>query len=142
MKSQLCRFGTTLKYSTAKELSKGRLSLPSNTEVLEKFLEGGKKRRLNNCEIFKYQIDYVSDQLESISMYKLLFGKIILTDIDINNIEKEARDHYESSLWNELRYGRVTTSPAFQFSRGDTTDGSLIVVIMVGKFQTHRHETW
>lgn len=55
MKSKLSRVGSTLKYITAKELSKGSPSLPSNTEVFEKFLEEGKRRRLTECELMKYQ---------------------------------------------------------------------------------------
>ncbi|GBP64456.1 hypothetical protein EVAR_46220_1 [Eumeta japonica] len=59
MKSKLSRAGSTLKYLTASEMSNAKPSLPSNTEVFEKFLEEGKKRRLNNCEVIKYQNDYV-----------------------------------------------------------------------------------
>ncbi|GBP19267.1 hypothetical protein EVAR_79867_1 [Eumeta japonica] len=51
MKSKLSRAGSTLKYLTASEMSNAKPSLPSNTEVFEKFLEEGKKRRLNNCEL-------------------------------------------------------------------------------------------
>ena len=79
-------------------------------------MEKGKKKRLNNCEVIKYQNDYVSDQLQSPSMYKLMLkykesscdsflGQIIITDADINNIEKETRDQHESRLWHELRCG-------------------------------------
>ncbi|GBP65774.1 hypothetical protein EVAR_30832_1 [Eumeta japonica] len=72
MKSKLSRAGSTLKYLTASEMSNAKPSLPSNTEVFEKFLEEGKKRRLNNCEVIKYQNDYVFDQTESLSMHTLV----------------------------------------------------------------------
>ncbi|GBP64057.1 hypothetical protein EVAR_44140_1 [Eumeta japonica] len=56
MKSKLSRAGSTLKYLTASEMSNAKPSLPSNTEVFEKFLEEGKKRRLNNCES---EVDFI-----------------------------------------------------------------------------------
>ncbi|GBP18669.1 hypothetical protein EVAR_14439_1 [Eumeta japonica] len=99
MKSKLSRAGSTLKYLTASEMSNAKPSLPSNTEVFEKFLEEGKKRRLNNCEVIKYQNDYVFDQTESLSMHTLVLKykerscdrfleKIALSDADVYNIEK------------------------------------------------------
>ncbi|GBP41349.1 hypothetical protein EVAR_84692_1 [Eumeta japonica] len=56
MKSKLSRVGSTLKYITASEMSNAKLRLPSNTEVFEKFLEEGKKRRLNSC---KSEVDFI-----------------------------------------------------------------------------------
>ncbi|GBP21775.1 hypothetical protein EVAR_10954_1 [Eumeta japonica] len=117
MKSKLSRAGSTLKYLTASEMSNAKPSLPSNTEVFEKFLEEGKKRRLNNCEKGP-----VTD-----------FGKIALSDADVYNIEKVTRAQHDSTLWHELRYGRITASRAFEFSRCKTNDGTLIALIMGGK---------
>ncbi|KAL3279860.1 hypothetical protein HHI36_017366 [Cryptolaemus montrouzieri] len=50
-KSKVLRVGTTLKFISAKDLSKGSPMLPSNYTVLEKFLEEEKKRNLSNCEL-------------------------------------------------------------------------------------------
>ncbi|GBP40401.1 hypothetical protein EVAR_25253_1 [Eumeta japonica] len=144
MKSKLSRAGSTLKYLTASEMSNAKPSLPSNTEVFEKFLEEGKKRRLNNCEVIKYQNDYVFDQTESLSMHTLVLKykerscdrfleKIALSDADVYNIEKVTRAQHDSTLWHELRYGRITASRAFEFSRCKTNDGTLIALIMGGK---------
>lgn len=144
MKSKLSRVGSTIKFITAKELSSGSPSVPSDEEVFKKFLEEGKKRKLNNCELLKYQCDYVFDQKESLSMHKLVLKykeascdkfleKVILTDADIDSIEKETKGQHESTLWHELRYGRVTASRAFEFSRCKTSDGTLISLIMGGK---------
>lgn len=144
MKSKLSRVGSTLKYITAKELSKGSPSLPSNTEVFEKFLEEGKRRRLTECEIMKYQNEYVLDRLQSLSMDNLVLKykekscdkfleRVIFSDADINNVEEETREQHKSRLWYELRYGRVTTSRAYEFSRCKTIDGTLMAVIMGGK---------
>lgn len=143
-KSKLSRVGSTLKYITAKELSKGSPSLPSNTEVFEEFLVEGKRRRLNKCELMKYQNGYVLDRLQSFSMDNLVLkynerscdtflGKVILSDDNINNVEQETREQHKSRIWYELRYGRVTASRAYEFSRCKTSDGTLMAVIMGGK---------
>ncbi|GBP98266.1 hypothetical protein EVAR_98948_1 [Eumeta japonica] len=131
MKSKLSRVGSTLKYITAKELSKGSPSLPSTTEVFEKFVEEG-KRRLTKCELMKYQKDYVLDRLLSLSMDNLVLkykekccdkflDSVIFSDADINNVEEETREQHKSKLWYELRYGRVTASRAYEFSRCKTS---------------------
>lgn len=144
MKSKLSRVGSTLKYITAKELSKGSPSFPSNTEVFEKFLEEGKRRRLTKCELIKYQNDYVLDRLQSLSMDNLMLKyneqscdtfleRVKLSDADINNVEEKTREQHKSRLWYELRYGRVTASRAYEFSRCKTSDGTLMAVIMGGK---------
>ncbi|XP_050671060.1 uncharacterized protein LOC126969572 isoform X1 [Leptidea sinapis] len=140
-KSKLSRVGSTLKYITATELSKGSPSLPSDTEVFEKFVEEGKRRRLTDCELMKYQKDYVFDRLLSLSMDNLVLkykenccnkflDSVIFSDADINNVEEETREQHKSKLWYELRYGRVTASRAYEFSRCKTSDGTLMAVIM------------
>ncbi|KOB68049.1 Alkaline nuclease [Operophtera brumata] len=144
MKSKLSRVGNTLKYITSIDLSNGKPSLPSNSGVFEKFLEEGKKRKLNDCELLKYQKDYVCDTLERLSMHKLVLKykekscdtflkKIVLTDGDVIKVEEETRDQHQSYLWHEIRYGRVTASRAYEFSRCKTSDGTLIALIMGGK---------
>ncbi|KAL0829803.1 hypothetical protein ABMA28_003286 [Loxostege sticticalis] len=143
-KSKLSRVGTTLKFISAKDLSKGSPMLPSNYTVLEKFLEEGKKRNLGNCELLKYQHDYNGDELFSVSMHQLVFkykteccdlflSKFNLTVDLINKIEAETRDQFKNNLWYELRYGRVTASKAYEVSRCQTNDGTLISIIMGGK---------
>nr|CAH7727708.1 unnamed protein product [Callosobruchus chinensis] len=87
-KSRLSRVGTTLKFISAKDLSKGSPVLPSNYTVLGKFLKEGKKRNLSNCELLKYQHDY----------------NINLTVDLINKIEAETRDQFKNKLWYELRF--------------------------------------
>nr|CAH7725263.1 unnamed protein product [Callosobruchus chinensis] len=114
-KSRLSRVGTTLKFISAKDLSKGSPVLPSNYTVLEKFLKEGKKRNLSNCKLLKYQHDY----------------KINLTVDLINKIEAETRDQFKNKLWYELRYGRVTASKAYEVSWCQTDDGTLISIIMI-----------
>ncbi|KAJ8982173.1 hypothetical protein NQ317_013958 [Molorchus minor] len=93
-KSKLSRVSSSLKYMTAKDLSKGSPILPSKSSVLLKFLAEGRKRIL---------------------------------------VEEETREQSYSSLWFELRYGRITASRAFEVSRCKTNDGTLISLILGGK---------
>ncbi|GBP40286.1 hypothetical protein EVAR_83976_1 [Eumeta japonica] len=139
------RVGNTLKYITTKDSSNAKPSLQLNTGVFEKFIKEGKKRKLINCELIKYQQDYVSDTSASLSMHKLVLKykevvscdtflqKIVLTDADIKKVEEESRNQHQSYLWHELRYGRVTASRAYDFSRCKTSDGTLIALITGGK---------
>jgi hypothetical protein len=52
--------------------SKGSPILPPNSAVLEKFIDEGKKRKLDNCELLKYQQDYKCNELLSVSMHQLV----------------------------------------------------------------------
>ncbi|KAF5294675.1 hypothetical protein FQA39_LY02807 [Lamprigera yunnana] len=143
--SKLSRVGTTLKFITAKNLSNGSCILPYNPSVLETFLEEGKKRKLSNCELLRYQRGYICNDFLSASMHQLVLkyrekscdiflDKINnLTDEIINQIENETRDQYKNSLWYELRYGRITASGAYEVSRCQKDDGILISLIMGGK---------
>ncbi|XP_047995676.1 uncharacterized protein LOC125233652 [Leguminivora glycinivorella] len=144
MKSKLSRVGTTIKYITAKDLSNGKPSLPTNTVVFEKFIEEGRKRPLHNCELIKFQEDYVPNTVNTFSMHKLVFKykerscdtfleKLLFNDIDVKLVEEKTRQQHQSGLWHELRYGRVTASRAYEFSRCKTTDGTLIALIMGGR---------
>ncbi|GBP77503.1 hypothetical protein EVAR_98956_1 [Eumeta japonica] len=65
--------------------------------------------------------------------HAMAFLIVIFSDADINNVEEETREQHKSKLWYELRYGRVTASRAYEFSRCKTSDGTLMAVIMGGK---------
>ncbi|KAL3268752.1 hypothetical protein HHI36_007854 [Cryptolaemus montrouzieri] len=108
-KSKLSRVGTTLKFISAKDLSKGSPMLPSNYTVLEKFLEEGKKRNFSNCQLLKYQHEYNGNELFSVSMQQLVFkyktescdsflSKVNLTVDLTNKIEAETRDQFKNNL--------------------------------------------
>lgn len=146
-KSRLAKVGTTLKFVTAKELSKGdpRSYLP-DPRVLSGFLEEGKKRKLRNVQLMKYQPDYTRDDVELSSMHQLCLlyqeqdcetflvkAGSLITENTIVKIEKLTRDQSQNKLWFELRYGRITASRAHDVSKCKTPDGSLIAQIMGGK---------
>ncbi|KAF9824869.1 hypothetical protein SFRURICE_001742 [Spodoptera frugiperda] len=112
-KSKLSQVGTTIKYMTAKELSKGNPILPANPSVFNNFLEEARKRKVEDCQL-KYQPTYSETSL-------------------IKKVEEETREQSNSALWFELRYGRITASRAFEVSRCKTSDGTLISLILGGK---------
>ncbi|XP_028176894.1 uncharacterized protein LOC114364791 [Ostrinia furnacalis] len=143
-KSKLSRVGSSLKYLTAKELSNGNPALPGNSAVLNKFLDEARKRKIEDCEIFKYQPTYCPRETQAASMHQLIFKfkeknvedflkKIQITNSLITKVEEETRGQSNSPLWFELRYGRVTASRAYEISRCKTTDGTLISLILGGK---------
>ncbi|CAH1998385.1 unnamed protein product [Acanthoscelides obtectus] len=51
----------------------------------------------------------------------------------ISAIEEATRMQYKSSLWYEMRYGRITASKAHEVSVCHTPDGSLVATIMGAK---------
>lgn len=82
--------------------------------------------------------------MEEMSMHQLAFKHkerccdTFLTRLNISSniiveIEKATRDQCQTSLWYELRYGRITASRAYEVSRCKTVDGSLVASIMGGK---------
>ncbi|XP_046971064.1 uncharacterized protein LOC124538106 [Vanessa cardui] len=143
-KSKLSRVGSSLKYITAKELSKGNPVFPGNSSALKKFLQEAKKRKFAYCELLKYQPTHCVSDVEAISMHQLAYshkekdvedflGKIQIAESVIQKIEEFTREQSKSALWFELRYGRITASKAFEVSRCKTSDGTLIAVILGGK---------
>ncbi|GBP80782.1 hypothetical protein EVAR_54227_1 [Eumeta japonica] len=146
-KSKLSRVGTSLKYMTTKDLSNGAPSLPLNSGVLDKFLDIGRKKKLNNCELLKYQSSYICNSMQSLSMHQLKYKeescetflqKIVLSNETIAEIEEETKEQHQNSLWFELRYGRITASRAFEFSRCKKNDGSLMALIIGGSIPDTR----
>ncbi|XP_023951326.2 uncharacterized protein LOC112055440 [Bicyclus anynana] len=140
-KSKLSSVGSSLKYMTAKELANGVPTLTSKNSVYNKFLEIGKKNKLKDCELLKYQSSYICDSLQSVSMHQLVLKyneqscdiflkNVVLSNDIILDIEKATREQHKNSLWFELRYGRITASRAFEFSRCKKTDGTLIAQII------------
>ncbi|XP_045458850.1 uncharacterized protein LOC123669284 [Melitaea cinxia] len=143
-KSKLSRVGSSLKYITAKELTKSNPVLPGNSSVLKKFLQEAKKRKVVDCELLKYQPTYCLTEIEAVSMHKLVcnlkekhgedfLGKIQIAESVIQKVEELTREQSNSALWFELRYGRITASRAFEVSRCKTSDGTLIALILGGK---------
>ncbi|GBP13566.1 Exonuclease [Eumeta japonica] len=87
--------------------------------------------------------------MQSLSMHQLVLKykekscetflqKIVLSNETIAEIEEETKEQHQNSLWFELRYGRITASRAFEFSRCKKNDGSLMSLIMGGSIPDTR----
>lgn len=58
-KSTLSKVGTTLKFIRLEQLCKKRaIKQASKPELLQEFLQEAKKRKVQNCELVKYQNDF------------------------------------------------------------------------------------
>ncbi|GBP94158.1 hypothetical protein EVAR_78209_1 [Eumeta japonica] len=133
-KSKLSRVGSSMKYMTAKELSKGNPILPANSLVLEKFLEEARKRKLEDCELIKYQPSYSQTVTQAVSMHQLVYEfknksvedflkKVQISPTLIKQVEEETREQSESDLWFQLRYGQQL--PEHMKCRCKTNDAHL-----------------
>lgn len=143
-KSKLSRVGSTLKYMTAKDLSKGSPLLRPNSSVVLKFLEEGKKRKIQDCELLKYQPIHSVSETQAVSMHQLVWKfkekcvdeflkKVQISASLITKVEEETREQSNSCLWYDLRYGRITASKAFEISRCKKNDGTLVSLILGAK---------
>ncbi|CAH2104028.1 unnamed protein product [Euphydryas editha] len=149
-KPTLSRVGTTLKYITVQQMSKKEVPhRPSTSALYTEFISEAKKREINNCELLKYQHDFKHRDVMQYSLHcfiinqsqeikadveKLVdFMKATFTAAAISAIEVATRRQNKSSLWYEMRYGRITASKAHEVSACNKPDGSLVATIMGAK---------
>lgn len=125
---------------TGKDLSKGSLLILSNSSVFLKFLEG-KNTKIEDCEFLKYQPTHSASEIQAFSMHQLMwkfkekFLDNFLKNVKISaslitKVQEETREQSNSSLWHELRYGRITASRAFEVRRSKKNDGTLVSIIL------------
>lgn len=125
------------KHPSAKHLSDGSLILPESLSVLSRFLEPGRKRKIDDGKLIKYQPNYCVSKTQAISLHQLVFqcqekyvdtffiSIQIVPDLT-EKVEKDTREQLNSRLWFELRYGRITASRAFDVSRRKTNRGTYL----------------
>ena len=56
----------------------------------------------------------------------LSFASVALTEVACEEVEKCARTQFESPVWMEVRYGRVTASKIYDMAKCQTPEGSLV----------------
>ncbi|KAI8439312.1 hypothetical protein MSG28_013143 [Choristoneura fumiferana] len=149
-KSTLSKVGTTMKYITVQQMSKKEVPhRPSSSALYDEFITEAKKRKIDNCELLKYQDDFRHSGIMKYSLHCLLLDQTpeIKNNVDklidlmktsftvtaISMIEEATRGQNKSSLWYEMRYGRITASKAHEVSVCHTPDGSLVATIMGAK---------
>ncbi|CAH1961609.1 unnamed protein product [Acanthoscelides obtectus] len=149
-KPTLSRVGTTLKYITVQQMSKKEVPhRPSTSALYTDFVLEAKKRKLQHCELIKYQDDFKHSNVMRYSLHCFIMDQPPKIQADVDNlvdimkttfnraaisaIEEATRMQYKSSLWYEMRYGRITASKAHEVSVCHTPDGSLVATIMGAK---------
>ncbi|XP_063547176.1 uncharacterized protein LOC134754765 [Cydia strobilella] len=149
-KPALSRVGTTLKYITVQQMAKKVVPhRQSSSELYTEFIVEAKKRKIENCELLKYQDDFTHTGVMQYSLHCLFMDlppqieqdvdqviekfKYTFTEAAINTIEEATRSQNKNSMWYEMRYGRITASKAHEVSVCQTPDGSLVAAIMGAK---------
>ncbi|KAL4713327.1 hypothetical protein ACJJTC_012399 [Scirpophaga incertulas] len=149
-KPTLSRVGSTLKYITVQQMSQKEVPhRPSTSDLYNEFISEAKKKKIENCELLKYQHDFKYSTFKQFSLHYFLMDQSpqIKNDVDklienlkatfikdvISSIEKATRNQSKSNLWYEMRYGRITASKAHEISVCHTPDGSLVAALMGAK---------
>lgn len=120
-KSKLAKVGTTLKFTTVKQM-KGNSSTDNKQFgdiILHKFLEESKKRNICSSQIIKHQPDYTMPEILQLSMHYLginyktendtcdtFLSKIapLFSKPNLDFVESQTRGQHKTPVWHELRY--------------------------------------
>lgn len=147
-KPALSKVGSHIKFIKAKDFkneSSSDLNITKDTTFFNKFVTECKKRKANNVQIMTYFMDTNIEM--KVSLHYLLckyksgkddfsmndfieFCKSNITEEQCILIEKATKDQSATSLWFELRYGRITASVAHEASKCNTPDGVLVEKIL------------
>lgn len=140
--------GITLEVSEMK--SGGQKPAPNvlvNPAIFQKWKERAIREDLN-CQIMPYvkpacitdnaNLDLIVVRFKETTGRRTFqnftrFCKQSITPEICDDAEKLTRDQGSSKLWHSLRFGRVTASIFYEFSRCKTPDGSLVQKIFGGK---------
>ncbi|CAH2011300.1 unnamed protein product [Acanthoscelides obtectus] len=118
---------------------------PSTSALYTDFILEAKKK-LQHCDLIKYQDDFKHSNVMRYPLHCFIMNQPPKIQADVDNlvdimkttfnraaisaIEEATRMQYKSSLWYEMRYGRITASKAHEVSVCHTPDGSLVATIM------------
>ncbi|KAF9409692.1 hypothetical protein HW555_010982 [Spodoptera exigua] len=123
-KSNLAKVGSSIKVLTASEISKRKVRniIPDNS-VLKEFVQDFNHYAILSLHhlMMNNGRENCDDFLKNISIF---FNKN-----NTSAMEKQ-RGQDKSSMWHELRYGRITASKCYEGSRCKTVDGTLIAIIL------------
>jgi len=115
---------------------------PSDVKLLQLFLKAGQDQKIEGCELLNTFQDGFTSKEQQMSLHYLIWKQkqkspsdflVSITKEIIEGVEKSTRGQNSSDLWHELRYGRITASKAYEVSRCQTVDGTLVSQIMGGK---------
>lgn len=142
-KPAMAGIGSSIKFITAKELSKENQSvtLPNNETVLQELVTIAQQNNID-CQLSRHNFDVPDQRFLNASIYRQVIdfcrsGGTLSGDFltYISNAMKKSvcqeaevatRDQSKSPLWHELRFGRVTASKLYEVARCKTADGTLV----------------
>ncbi|KAL4709610.1 hypothetical protein ACJJTC_007341 [Scirpophaga incertulas] len=130
-KPTLSRVGTTLKYVTLNQLcKKTAVQHDTNPHLYNEFVQEAKKRKIDNCELLKYQSDFKYSDVRQFSLYHMFmqtsdelknnvdqFIENLKQKLDQNALkltEEATRSQFRNTMWYELRYARITASKVYE----------------------------
>ncbi|XP_046142526.1 uncharacterized protein LOC114882098 [Osmia bicornis bicornis] len=134
--------GTTKKFVEATELCKQEIPstvLPDNSTFLQNILKKAEEKQIDS-QLSRHNFEVLERECYSLSLHHLLIAFLMnggsaandfirfamskMTAQLISKTEVETRQQSESSLWYELRYGRITASVMHEAAHCKTADGS------------------
>ncbi|XP_074102107.1 uncharacterized protein LOC141529470 [Cotesia typhae] len=147
-KSVLSQVGSAIKFIRVTDFDSETniTAVPKPFNTLQEFVNRTKQKNVQS-QILKY---FNSENTEkSLSIHNLLVDFInlggTLCDNFIqfsanrmspdlcDNIEKETQNQADCDLWFSLRYGRITASKAYEASRCNTPNGTLVELLVGGQ---------
>lgn len=127
----------------------GKKAKQGTIDGLSEYIEEAKRRRVKNSTL-RYHITENQDQ---ISLYWLknkfmstlgnrkieydtfkIFCQKYMTDTVLKEIEKNTKAQSKCRVWEEMRYGRITASKAYEAVKCVTYDGILVENILGANF--------
>ena len=149
-KPRLAQVGANVKSMKAKDLQQSKQTpvFPNNSNFLQIILQEMEKRNFD-CQLSKH-FNHVKSH-KNLSIHSLMlkfyntftckdadsFLNFASSEIDIKSCQKIAKNtihQSQSTLWKELRYGRITASRIYEVSHCKTPQGSLVEQI-IGAFK-------
>ncbi|KAF4529812.1 hypothetical protein B566_EDAN018029 [Ephemera danica] len=146
-KSKLSHVGTSLKAISAKEMT-GALEEETDDEdrrftpFLNDVLEGLKSIPFVESNL----LNQYSSELSPLSIHSLMYystkngmtnftmflkyASLELSKYDLLKVAKDTLLQYESVLWKELRFGRITASKLHEISHCHTPSGSTVKILL------------
>ncbi|KAJ8913359.1 hypothetical protein NQ315_008749, partial [Exocentrus adspersus] len=135
------KFVTVSDFRATKHVNTLSVNLPDNNSFFEELLGSAKKAKIDS-QISKYNFETQLNEFDRLSIHKLLhqfknnvgltyrnsmqFSTHEMSHEVIKQAESRTRNQSTSSLWHELRYGRITASKIYEAAHCQTVEGALI----------------
>lgn len=145
-RSVLSAASNTKKFISTTDFGKTKFLGDYNDSLVREYIHEAKKRRIENSlmryhnpqkysrlSIHYLAINLKKSELPQNSQNFLKFCKLQMDEKLILDVEKDTRYQCNSMIWQEMRYGRITASKAYEVIRCKTLDGCLVENILGAK---------